>query len=73
MDKTEFMSQVRQERTRMFALLAQADGSDYTASDVAGHWTLKDVIAHIASNSFQHYRDHIKDISTWIQARQHSI
>ena len=48
MTKDRFLAILQSERTRWEAILAEVDASRMTQPGVAGEWSLKDVIAHIA-------------------------
>ena len=48
MTKDKFLSILRSERANWEALLSEADISHMTQPGVAGEWSLKDVIAHVA-------------------------
>jgi hypothetical protein len=47
LDKTELLESVRSARSAWDALVAEVDLFRYEQPGVSGHWTLKDVIAHI--------------------------
>ena len=48
MTKDRFLSTLRSERANWEMLLSEVDGSRMTQPGVAGEWSLKDVIAHVA-------------------------
>ena len=49
MDKETFLATLRQERVEWDALLAQVPASRMTTPGIEGQWSVKDVIAHIAT------------------------
>ncbi|MCC7355804.1 MAG: phosphoribosylanthranilate isomerase [Anaerolineae bacterium] len=48
MNKAQFLDNLQTERARWEALLAQVDKARLTEQGVAGEWSVKDVIAHVA-------------------------
>ena len=48
MNKSELIANIRAERERLEAVLAQIKPEDMTTSGVAGEWSVKDVLAHLA-------------------------
>ncbi|HEY3290985.1 MAG TPA: ClbS/DfsB family four-helix bundle protein [Anaerolineae bacterium] len=43
----DFISKIEQEYANLTRLLERVPLSDYSVVDIAGHWTLKDIIGHI--------------------------
>jgi hypothetical protein len=48
MDKSEFISNIRSEREKLDAVLAQVQPEDMLRPGVVGEWSVKDVLAHLA-------------------------
>ncbi|MEP7200045.1 MAG: maleylpyruvate isomerase N-terminal domain-containing protein, partial [Chloroflexota bacterium] len=49
MNKTEFLNRMQTERAGWNALLAQAGEARMTQPGCAGHWSLKDIVAHVTA------------------------
>ncbi len=47
MDKAEFLDTLRRERAAWDALLAQVPADRMTQAGAVGHWSIKDLIAHV--------------------------
>jgi uncharacterized protein (TIGR03083 family) len=48
MDKREFIANIRAEREKLDAVLAHIQPADILRPGVAGEWSVKDVLAHLA-------------------------